>query len=270
MPNLNILTINSWFFRYIIGIFMISAISSCGLLPDKSERNYLNSKTIGVITVPDGLQQPVNRNPVRIPPVADDYKPPEDLIVPPALSEQEVKIAIVESSAVKISDNESHGHNEDFKPLTAELITDADFEYSLLVEETFDEVWQRVEQALLNLGFVIEDKNKMTQYYSVYRQILKINFDEGDISKPKELELEKSPDKEYYKIKLSEVEATESPQNNTRIIVLDRVGDALGSDLDKHLLLQIKAQFKNPPEKDDDQNQEPIEPPAEEDHGHKH
>jgi len=273
MPKLKVLTVKSWFVRNIAGIFLISIISSCGLLPDKSERNYLKSKTIAVITVPEGLQQPVNRNPVVIPVVADDYIPPEDLIIPPALSEQDVKIAIVESSAHKISQGDSHGQGADFTPLAAELVTDSDFEYSLLVEETFDVVWERVEKALLNLGFVVEDKNKLTQYYSIYRQILKIDFDEGDVSKQKELELEKSPDKEYYKIKLTEAKATKSTQTNTRIEVLDRTGDSLGSDLDKHLLLQIKAQFNTPPDKEDEdqnQNQEQVEAPAAEDHEHTH
>ena len=130
MPYLNI---KAWLSPCFAGLFLISTLSSCGMLTNKSEKDYLKSKTIDVISVPDGLHQPVNRDPMNIPYVADDYKPPEDIIVPPPLTIEEVKLAIVESSTDKSSDKETQGEKVALKPLTAEVVTDADFEFSLLV-----------------------------------------------------------------------------------------------------------------------------------------
>jgi len=249
MRTINFLSIKEWFCRCIIGFFVISTLSACGLLKDKHEKDYLKSKTIAAITVPDGLQQPVNRAPINIPYVADDYAPEKDIIVPPPLTEDEIKLAIVESSAAnKTPEEEATTTEEAFIPLKAEVKTDTNFEVSLLVAGKFDVVWNRLAQALVSLGFTIEDKNRLTQYYTVYKQILRLDFDEGDISTPDELELEKSPDREYYKIKVSEAIKADGPQEKTRIKVLDRTGDPLGSDLDKHLLAQIKAHFETPPE----------------------
>ena len=250
MPYLNILTIKEWCTRFITGFVVISILSACGLLGDKHEKDYLKSNTIAPITVPDGLQQPVNRDPINIPFVADDYAPAEDIIVPPPLTNEEVKLAIVEStSSSKPPEDETATPKVDFTSIKSEIQTDTNFEVSLLVEEKFDVVWNRVAQALASLGFVIEDKNQLTQFYTVYKQIIKIDFEQDDISKPTELELEKSPDREYYKIKVSEAMKADGPEAKTRIQVLDRTGDSLGSDLDKHLLAQIKAQFETPPKK---------------------
>ncbi len=238
--------IKTWFSFGIVVFLVMSIVSACGLLPKDSDRDYLKSDTIDPIVVPDGLHVPENRNPMHIPPVADDYQPPEDIIIPPPLSNEEVQLAIAESLVSKSENENGSGIKTDLKPLKAELVSDTDFQVSLLVEDKFDVVWSRLEPVLLSLGFIVEDKNKLTQYYTIYRQIIKIDFNEGDISKPKELELEKSPDKEYYKIKVSEDTQAKPPQQKTRIEVLDRTGDALGSDLDKHLLMQIKQQFENP------------------------
>ena len=251
MRYLNFLSIKKWFYLCITGFFVISTLSACGLLGNKHEKDYLKSKTIATISVPYGLQQPVDRDPITIPYVADDYVPAKDIIVPPPLTEQEVKLAIVESSSASNSpEGETATTKMAFTPLKSEVQTDTDFEVSLLVEEKFDVVWNRLAQALVSLGFVIEDKNQLTQFYTVYKQILKIDFDEGNISQPEELELVKSPDREYYKIKVSEAIKAEGPEAKTRIEILDRTGDSLGSDLDKHLLVQIKAHFEIPPKND--------------------
>ena len=61
------MTIKEWFTRSITGLVVILTLSACGLLVDKHEKDYLKSNTIAPITVPDGLQQPVNRNPINIP-----------------------------------------------------------------------------------------------------------------------------------------------------------------------------------------------------------
>ncbi|KKL55386.1 hypothetical protein LCGC14_2255910, partial [marine sediment metagenome] len=122
------------------------------------------------------------------------------------------------------------------------LMDDANGQQSLMIEQDFRTVWDRVGRVLDSKGFSVEDRNRSQgQYFVRYIDPFKAAENEEEEGMLSSLAFwrddeEKKPD-EYYYIKL------QSNAGETRVMVLDSEQKRTDSDTAKRLLDLIQEQL---------------------------
>lgn len=104
----------------------------------------------------------------------------------------------------------------------------------LIVKADFEKAWPVVGNALLALGFNIEDSSKGSGVYSIEKVLPVVEFEKKNPHPGDETE----DIKEEFQIHLKEID------NSTQLTVHNKYGKLEGSGLADHLLLQIKNVIK--------------------------
>ena len=129
------------------------------------------------------------------------------------------------------------GNIEDVAPLSAlvsNIDTDEDGRIALRVEAGFELVWRRTALALDALGFVIEDHNRASRTYRIYNEVSKgLTEEELQHGKPQSATM-----REEFQLRLHE------EGEHTLISVQDKLGRPDQSKIARHLLSQLRGQFK--------------------------
>lgn len=206
-------------------------LSGCGMFSHKHDRDYLQSKSIKSITVPDGDQQP---------PLSHDYDIPPSSVQPET---DKTKLnALEKPPAFDAGAADEEGLLDGDKPkskpkgLNVREARNTDGYSLLVVEAKYGRAWDSVGVALKNMGFTVEDSDRGDGIYSVYQTIHRVMSDEEKFLRPRD-------DKglrEQYQIHL------EDHDNLTRVIVRTPDGKVDDSDLAKHLLIQLRAELEHP------------------------
>jgi len=227
-------------FAWLNIIFLLAAMSGCGLFSGSDPYAYRHSKTGKPLVIPEGLVQPPNNPENDIPqPTQESTASIEELEQPPQIV-SEVDLSELQKSnlAKKSTDSEATKELKPQQALSVTLLKDSDGDSMLNVKQKFDIVWPLVKPALEELGFNIDDASRGRELYAISKVLPELNADiDGKPIHP----ADKKPDvKEEYQIHVKEM------GENTFLTVHNKFGQPDGSGLAEHLLLQIKDILENP------------------------
>lgn len=218
------------------GLLLMSVwlLSACGMFSHHHDRDYLNSKSITPLTVPDGMQAPARSHQFDIPssaaPMEKNTAKLNALEQPPPFDAQAQDSEGLLDSAQSKPDAEA---------LNVREARNTEGYNLLVVEADFDHTWDSVGTALKNMGFQIEDSSRGDGTYSIYQVINRVMDEQEKFLRPRD-------DKglrEEYQVHL------EDRDNLTRITVRTSAGKVDDSALAKHLLVQLRSELEHPQSK---------------------
>ena len=143
-----------------MAIAIILPVSACGLFGDNRDKVREGSLTLTPLRVPQDLSTPDNRKAMRIPRtdriLMEDV---EDLEKPPNFD-------VESANAMEDSLRSSSGKSalQKARQMPAKLESDADGHNFLIVDASFDSVWEYLDEVIKNLGFKVDDTTVPHRY----------------------------------------------------------------------------------------------------------
>lgn len=219
-------------------VVIVLGLNACVSWGEEVDLVAQGSLTLTPLIYPDDLMQPVeNKSALRIPQTidprelafveADPAPPPLDLAK--ANAEMESLKPAPESKEEKITR----------LSLASSLKKTPEGNQYLIVNATFDRVWESMPDIARELGFNVEDRNRSKHYYNVFRNIAKTAEQEKEEEESgivREL-----GNKESYQVYID----TEDP-NHTLVSIRNQAGQDDDSGLARLFLVQIKAALEQP------------------------
>lgn len=233
------------YIRLVFVLLLALMPAACGMFSTSKEFAHLNAKMTQPLQMPEGLSAPQSNQAVLVPQVhVDTIDLTNDLEEPPQIVKS-VDLAELDSEE---KTTESAPQSQQAPPqteptqvaLASAPTRTPEGDSVLMVDADFDTVWPRVEPALKELGFTIDDSSRGAQVYTISKELVDINIDPvhpGD---------EKPPVKQEYQIHLKQV------NDKTQIAVHNKYGELEASGISEHLLLQIGEILGNPEQGQDD------------------
>lgn len=233
-------------------VLSLVVLSACGLFSDlfvdKNDRIREGSLTLTPLRIPQDLTSPDTRDALQIQSTdkisaEDSLSNEKDLEKPPQLdldAATELEKSLRSDSGKSSLKTGMH--------IPSSLAVETDGHSVLIVEASFDEIWEYLDEVLKNLGFEVTDRNRSLQIYEISRQMSKTQIEEKELRDTGVART--TGTREEYQVHVEQAskpaDAVAIPIRQCKVLIRNSQGQPDSSSLARHLLVQIKAFLEQP------------------------